>query len=316
MVDAIIVGVLVILAGTFAGLTLALFSLDLATLQRKVKLGDLRAKNVYALRKKGNLLLCTLLIANVASYTSMAIFLGSIINGVVAGLIATALIFVFGEIFPQAIFPRYALFIGSKLSWLIKALTYIFYPVSAPIAWVLDKILGEELPIVWSKKEIKEIIKYHEDVAENIIDQDEERIVLGALSYSDKIAYDVMVPESRVYCLELNQKFAGKLLSEIKIKGHSRIPVYEKSREQVVGILYTIRLIGESSLEGKKVRDYYQQKHLLRVEGTLKLDTLLNEMIDLKKQMALIIGNDNRFKGIVTIEDIVEEILRMKIEKM
>lgn len=316
MVEAIIVAVLVILAGTFAGLTLALFSLDLATLQRKAKLGDFRAKKVYNLRKRGNLLLCTLLIANVASYTTMAIFLGSIINGVVAGVIATALIFIFGEIFPQAIFPRYALFIGSKLSWLIKALTYIFYPVSAPIAWVLDKIVGEELPIVWSKKEIKEIIKYHEDVAENIIDQDEERIVLGALSYSDKIAYDVMKPESRLYCLELDQRFTGKLLTEIKTKGHSRIPVYEKSRDQLAGILYTLCLLGESSFEGKKVRDFYQQQHLLRVEGTLKLDALLNKMIYQKKQMALIISNDNRFKGIVTIEDIVEEILRMKIDKM
>ena len=118
--EVAIVTVLVILSGTFAGLTLALFSLDLTTLERKAKLGDIRAKKVYPVRRKGNLLLCTLLLANVASYTSMAVFLGSIVNGVAAGIIATALIFLFGEILPQAIFPRYALMIGAKLSWLMN----------------------------------------------------------------------------------------------------------------------------------------------------------------------------------------------------
>lgn len=314
--EVAIVTVLVILSGTFAGLTLALFSLDLTTLERKAKLGDIRAKKVYPVRRKGNLLLCTLLLANVASYTSMAVFLGSIVNGVAAGIIATALIFLFGEILPQAIFPRYALMIGAKLSWLITVLTYVFYPVSAPIAWFLDKILGEELPTVWSKKEIKEIIKYHEDVPENILDQDEERIVLGALSYSDKKAYDIMIPESKVYCLELNQKFTGKLLSEIKRKGHSRIPVYKKSREHVVGILHTLRLLGDVSVVGKKVQDFFSHRDLIIVEGMHKLDELLNKMVYLKKQMALIADKNNRFKGIVTIEDIVEEILRMKIDKM
>ncbi len=307
---------LVVLAGIFAGLTLALFRLDLSTLQRKVNMGDARAKKVYALRNKGNLLLCTLLLGNVASYTSMAIFLGSIINGVIAGVIATALIFIIGEILPQAIFPRYALRIGSSLAWLVHLAMVIFYPISAPIAWVLDKILGHELPTIWSKREIKEIIRYHEDAAGNIIDQDEERIVLGALSFSDKIAYDIMIPVPKVFCLEVDQKITGKLLSEIKSKGFSRIPVYKNSPDQVIGILFTIRLLGAASPLGKKVRDFVTSKDLVNINGTLKLDELLNQLIYLKKQMAFVVGNDHKFRGIVTVEDIVEEILRMKIEKM
>ena len=314
--EVIVIAVLVLLSGTFAGLTLAFFSLDATVLYRKAKIGDEQARKVYAIRKKGNLLLCTLLLANVASYTSMAIFLGNLVNGVAAGIIATSLIFLFGEIVPQATFPRYALTIGAKLAWLVDALIIIFYPISAPIAWVLDKILGAELPTIWSKKEIKEIIKYHEDAPENIIDQDEERIVLGALSFSDKIAYDIMIPENQVFCLELNQRFTSKLVAEIKTKGHSRIPVYENSREHVVGMLYVLRLLGNISVIGKKVKGFIQYQELLTVRGHKKLDELLNQMISQKKQMALVIGRDGRFKGIVTIEDIVEEILCIKIDKM
>ena len=316
LLEGVIVVVLVLLAGIFAGLTLAFFRLDLTTLERKVKLGNHQAKKVYALRKKGNLLLCTLLLANVASYTSMAIFLGSLIHGVLAGLIATALIFIFGEILPQAIFPRYALWVGSKLAWLVRGMTILFYPISAPIAWLLDKLLGEEPPIVWSKDEIKEIIRFHEDIDGDIIDQDEERIVLGALTYSDKIAYDVMIPLSNVYCLEIDRKIDARLLSEIKSKGFSRIPVYKKEQTNVVGILYTLRLLGSSSIIGKKVGDFYTHRNLVRITGTKKLDELLNQLVYLKKQMALVIGKDQTFKGIVTVEDIVEEILRLKIEKM
>ena len=84
-VDLAIVIILTLLSGTFAGLTLALFGIKLSTLERKIKLGDPQAEKVYRIRKNGNLLLCTLLLGNVASYTIMAIFLGSITSGVIAG---------------------------------------------------------------------------------------------------------------------------------------------------------------------------------------------------------------------------------------
>ncbi len=123
---------------------------------------------------------------------------------------------------------------------------------------------------------------------ENIIDQDEERIVLGALSYSDKIAYDIMIPENRVFCLELNQRFSSELLSRIKSYGFSRIPVYRESRCYVVGILHVLQLLSGTSILGKKVKEFYENRGLATAQGTQKLDELLNNMVYLKRQMALI----------------------------
>ena len=78
----------------------------------------------------------------------------------------------------------------------------LMYPIAAPIAWVLDRLFGKEEPVLWSKQELGEIIKYHEDVGDGIIDADEERIILGALSFSEKSVGSIMIPRGEVFFLE------------------------------------------------------------------------------------------------------------------
>jgi metal transporter CNNM len=312
--NLIVVIVLVILSGTFAGLTLALFGIKLTTLERKIRLGDHRAEKVYRIRKKGNLLLITLLLGNVSSYTIMAIFLGSITSGVIAGFIATSLIFVFGEILPQAVFPRYALEIGAKLSWLVWILMIIFYPVTKPIAWVLDKILGNEPPVLWSKKELGEIIKHHKDVGEGIIDEDEEQIILGALSFSELKVMDIMIPLKKIFYFEPNTTVNKKLLNQIKKKGFSRVPVYDTNNRILYGVLYIKDLIGLSLKKEQKVENLINKKNLIIVNKSTRLDKLLNLMVTKKMHMAFIVDDFNFFIGLVTMEDIMEEILQMELE--
>ena len=287
--NLIIVIALVILSGTFAGLTLALFSIKLSTLERKIRLNDKKAQKVYRIRKNGNLLLCTLLLGNVASYTIMAIFLGSITSGVIAGFVATALIFIFGEILPQAVFPKYALEIGAKLSWLVWGCIIIFYPIAAPVAWVLDKLFGVEEPVLWSKQELGEIIKYHEDVGDGIIDEDEERIILGALSFSDKEVGAIMIPLQKVFFLEPKTKMTPQILAQIRDSGYSRIPVYDRKNNKITGILYSKNLIGESANSGKIARELCSSKKLIIVEKSMHLDNLLNSLVHNKLHMALVV---------------------------
>ena len=310
--NIIIVIFLVIMSGTFAGLTLALFSLRLTTLEAKSNTGDKRAMRVYTLRKKGNLLLCTLLLANAASYTIMAIFLGSITSGVIASIIATSLIFLFGEIVPQAVFPRYALAIGSNLSWLIWIFLVVFYPITAPIAWVLDKLLGKESPVLWSKGELSEIIKLYKELGKGIIDTDETRILLGALSFSDMRVRDIMIPKNNVFFLT-NETILDKLILErIKFNGHSRIPIVDTAGNQILGILYAKSLIGVTP--GKKVAELFVTADLI-IHESMKLDDLLNLLLRQKMHMALVINQNSDFSGVATLEDIIEEILKTEIEE-
>lgn len=308
----VIVAALVILSGTFSGLTLGLFSLDLTSLERKMKLGDKRAKRIYPVRKNGNLLLCTLLLGNVAVNSAMAIFLGSMTKGIFAGIISTGLIVIFGEIIPQAVFSRFALSVGSYTAWLVRIIIILLFPLTFPLAFILDKVLGKELPTIWNKKEIAEIIKSHEDSPESVIDSDEEKIILGALSFSEKKASDVLTPRTVLYGLEENTKIDETILAEIKEKGFSRIPVYNNSPDTITGILFTKSLIGLVP-EGKTAGELTRKEGLLFVKQTIKLDKLFNLLLTQKNHMAFLYDTFGILMGIVTMEDIIEEILNTEI---
>ncbi len=311
--DIFIVFGLVFLSGCFSGLTLGFFSLNLTSLERKMKLGDKRAIKVYPVRKNGNLLLCTLLLGNVAVNSAMAIFLGNIATGVVAGLVSTGLIVVFGEIIPQAVFSRFALTLGSKTVWLVKLFIFILYPIAKPLAWALDKALGEELGTIWSKKEIEEIIRYHEDNEHSEIDADEERILLGALAFSDKTAEMIATPKPVVYMIPDNAIITPELISTIQNKGFSRIPIYNiENPEDIKGIVIIRDLLGVDSQAGELISKFVRTD-VLSIKKDIHLDDLLNHFLANKKHIACLYNEFATFVGVVTLEDIIEEILKTEI---
>lgn len=310
--EYLIVISLVILSGCFSGLTLGFFSLNLTGLERKIKLGDSRAKKVYPIRKRGNLLLCTLLVGNVAVNSAAAIFLGEIASGLVAGIISTALIVVFGEILPQAFFSRHALTLGAKTVWLVKVFIFFLYPIAYPLSLALDKLLGEELQTLWSKKEIKEIIKDHGKGEDTDLDKDEERILLGALSFSEAAVKKIMTPKTVLYSLDKNTILdKGKLL-EIRDKGFTRIPVYDSKEDNIIGALNAKDLIGIFT-ETNTVGDILTDKKPIAVDDTMLLDNLMNHFIKAKIHIAVVYDSFGTFTGIATLEDVIEEIIRVEI---
>lgn len=311
--DIIIVVSLVLLSGCFSGLTLGFFSLNLTSLERKMKLGDHRAVKVYPIRKNGNLLLCTLLLGNVAVNSAMAIFLGNIATGVVAGLMATGLIVVFGEIIPQAVFSRYALSLGSQTVWLVKLFIFLLFPIAKPMAWALDKLLGDELGTIWSKKEIEEIIRYHEDNIDSEIDADEERILLGALAFSNLTAEMIATPRPVVFMIPSNAILNPALIESIKNSGFSRIPVFNyENAEDIVGVIIIRDLLGLDAQAGESISNYVRPE-VLSIRKDMKLDDLLNHFLNKKKHLASLYNEFGTFVGVITLEDIIEEILKAEI---
>lgn len=305
---------LVILSGLFSGLTLGLLSLDLQSLQRRAKHGDANAATIYPVRKKGNLLLSTLLLGNVAVNTTLSIFLGSIASGVVAGLIATALIVVFGEIIPQAVISRYALWFGAKTIWFTKIVLVLFFPIAFPIAKLLDLFLGNELPTVYSNKELMDIISEHEDSEHSTIDEDEERIVHGALQFSHLSVEEVMTPKDEVIMCEASQQLTDEFYEQVQEDGHSRLPVYKNSKDNIIGLLYVKDLIVEEKnvtvIETEEAFD----KSFLKVGRKDLLDTVLGKMLKSRQHLAVVRDVDKNFAGIITLEDIIEEIIQQEIE--
>lgn len=309
--DYFIIIFLVLFSGLFSGLTLGLLSLDIDELKRKISLGNEHAKKVFSVRKKGNLLLCTLLLGNVAVNSTLAVFLGNIAGGFLAGLMATALIVIFGEIIPQATFARYALRVGASTAWIVKIFIILFLPVCWPIAWMLDKFLGEEMPTIYSKKELMKIVEEHEGYKESDVDADEKRIIKGALSYSHKTVREIMTPRTVVYALELETVLGRSILNDIKKQGFTRIPIYKKTKDHVVGVLYAKDLINVKP--GTMAKNIYRKEKTITVKRGLYLDELFNIFIASKVHIAFVKDEYNGLEGVVTLEDVLEEILKVEI---
>lgn len=307
----IVVVVLVVFSALFSGLTLGFFSLNRDDLQRKANLGNKKAQKILVVRKNGNLLLCTLLIGNVAVNSTLSIFLGDIASGVVAGITATSLIVIFGEIIPQAAFSRHALNLGSRLVWLVRLFMFVLFPICWPISWMLDKVLGNEMNTVYSKKELMKLIEEHEDMDESDVDEDEEKIIKGALSFSNKTARDIMTPRSEMFALEKNEKLTKALITKIYKAGHSRIPVYEDNIDNIVGVLFIKDLIAED-LKDKTVGNILD-KEIIFADHDKPLDDLLNAFRLKKIHMAIVLNEYSSVAGVVTIEDIIEEIIGAEI---
>jgi metal transporter CNNM len=189
----------------------------------------------------------------------------------------------------------------------------LLYPVAKPIAFGLDKILGEELPTVWDKREIKEIIKYHEDSPDSEIDGDEERITLGALSFSDQIVKNILTPRNVVFYLNSNDIIDNTLLSQIKSKGFTRIPVFHEDEPSGIGILMAKDLLAINETGKKTVWELSRKEDIIKTNENEKLDRLLNRFISRKMHLAFVYNDKDEFSGIVTLEDVIEEILRTEI---
>lgn len=307
----LIIIVLIVFSALFSGLTIGLLGLDKSELERKIKIGDKLALKIYSVRKNGNFLLVTLLLGNVLINSILSVYLGQMFSGIVAVIASTALIVVFGEILPQAVFYRYAMQIGVYFVPIVKIFQFIFFPIGKPMAMILDKFLGEEKMTVMSKKEISEIIKSHEESSESEIDHDEEDILLGALTYSDKKVKSIMTPKNVVYSIDENNILDRRKLTEIQQTGFSRIPVYSDERDNMVGVLNVKSLINLD--EGNRVYDIHFRKKIFQVNEDEKLDDLLNSFIKKKSHIAYVTNIHGTFLGIVTMEDLIEEIIQREI---
>ena len=312
--EYVIVLVLIALSALFSGLTLGLLSLDVHTVKRQAESGNRDAERVYPIRRQGNLLLSTLLLGNVAVNASLSVFLGTIASGVVAGIVATAAIFVFGEIIPQAVISRHALWFGARTAWFVRVAILIFYPVTFPIACLLDKLLGEELPTIYSTHELMQIISEHEDSEHSQIDQDEERIVHGALQFSHRRVEEVMTKKKDVASFAVSDVMDESLREKIADLGYSRFPVYKDNKNTIVGILYAKDLLIEDEhVTIGDAEEAFEDSYLVARPHEF-LDVTLARMLKSKQHICIVQTAERTLLGLITLEDIIEEIIQHEIE--
>ncbi len=299
---------LITLSGLFSGLTLGLMGLDPYELERKARLGNRYAAKIFPLRRRGNELLAALLLGNAAINSALSIFLSSLTTGVIAGVLSTVLIFVFGEVIPQASISRHALKFGAAMAPLVSLLLFITYPLTKPFGMLLDRLLGKEMQTMYSKQELSEIITEHESSTDGVIDSDEKRIIIGALRFSEKKAKEIMTPRVVVFTLQKDAEINGSLLEKLRHEGYSRVPVYSENIDRIEGVLHVKELLGMTS---GKVSDY--MRPVMSVDESMRLDDLKNMLIQSHQHVAIVSDEFGGFSGIVTLEDVLEEVIGSEI---
>lgn len=305
--------VLIGFSAVCSGLNVALMSLDIRDLQRKAKLGNIHAKRVLPIRRNPHLALSAILLINIGAVSATSLVLESVVVGLAAGSIATLGTVIFGEIVPQALFSRRALLYCSRLSIAMRIMIVIAYPIAKPLQLLLDSLLKNEPAQLHSRRELGIIISEHLGHDSSELDDDEIEIIRGALQLSEKKVKDIMQPIDNVFWLTLDMPLTDQKIDEIKAKGRSRMPVFNKNLTQCYGVLLMKELV-DIDFDEHAYRVDDLNLHPARLVGTkMALDTLLRRFITSGTHL-IPVEKDDRIVGIVTIEDLIEEIVGREIE--
>ncbi|KJE93277.1 cyclin M1 [Capsaspora owczarzaki ATCC 30864] len=321
----IILIVLLLLSGLFSGLNLGVMALDTNALQIVMESGtpDERrdARVIYPVRKRGNFLLCTLLLGNVLVNNTIAILLGDLTTGLAAVLGSTAAIVVFGEIVPQSACSRHGLKVGAKTIWITRLFMLLTFPASYPISKALDYFLGEEVGTVFKREALKSLLRV--TAKDTDLHANEVVILSGALEFGSKTVAQVMTSLQDVFMVSVDSILDYKTMSAIVDNGHSRIPVFQGKRTNIVGLLYFKDLAfvdPDDNIPLKTVLDFHDHE-LHMVMDDHRLDRMLEEFKRGKSHICIVktVRNDGpgdpyyEIVGIVTLEDVIEELIQSEI---
>lgn len=303
---------LVIISAVCSGLNVGLLALDIGTLRRKAQLGDPRAVKVLPLRQNVHLTLASILLTNVAVATSLPLVLNTSLSGISAGIISTFALVIFGEILPQAYFARHALKLYSALYTPIRIMIFVTYPLSKPLQLLLDKLIGKHGIQLHTRHELGVLVSEHLGADESELDEDEIEIMKGALQLSEKRVRDIMVPINHVYWLAPDTVINAKKINEIKAAGRSRIPVLNRKHTRCYGVVLMKDMVDVDFDEEPMRVDALPLYASKNVGAMTALDTLFRKFIGAQSHL-LAVEKDDRIVGIVTIEDLIEEIIGHEI---
>lgn len=319
--------VLVMLAALFSGLTLGLLGLDVAQLEIIKTAGEPEQRRLAAIiqpiRKQGNLLLSTLVLGNVAVTSLSAVVLADLTSGYVGFAVSTVLIVIFGEIIPQAVCARYALVIGARCIPVVRVIMLLFWPITKPLAVILDYMLGQEIGTTYTRDEFMKLVAMQ--VGSNLFHSSEATIIGGALTFRAKSVKDTATGLDKMFSVKATDMLDANLLALIFQSGYSRVPVWDDAKKNIVGVLYVKDLVlitPEQRQPVISVVHYYEREHVNVVDDIDTLENTLKMFIATHQHFAIVRtveeplgGGDPVYRvcGLITMEDILEEIMGMNL---
>jgi len=315
--EILVLVVLIVLSSLFSGSEIAFFSLSDIRVRRLVRQRKRGAKMLRKLKEEPHKLLVTILIGNnlvniaAASLATVIFtdFFGSSGLGIATGVM-TFLVLVFGEITPKSFCYQNAERVSLLLSGPIYVLTMIFYPV---VIFIEKLSLGILRIFGTSKKrpditedEIKTALTMGTEIG--VIEKDEERMIRNIFEFGDTKVCEVMTPRKKVVAIRSDMRLVD-VLSKILDSRYSRIPVYKNSFDNVIGIVHIKDILKHVKRKQFDMEIESLVSPVMFVGEEKNLALLLDDFRERGSHMAVVTDKKGNVKGIVTLEDLLEEIV-------
>lgn len=314
----ILLAFLLICSALISGAEVAFFSLTPSVIEEQKEAYPKKILKIENLLKKPKRLLATILVANnfinigmVLLFASLGdLIFGDVVNEFVRlfieiGLI-TFIILLFGEILPKIYANKNSIIFSRFMVGIIyfldrKLLFFITYPMSS-VTLFLERNFGQKSN-TFSVNTLSQALEFTE---QKDTTKQEDQILQGIINFGATDTKQVMCPRIDVFALDKEMTFE-EILPLIIEKGFSRIPVYKDKMDQIDGILYVKDLMPNISTPNFKWQDLLREPYY--VPENKKLDDLLNEFKVKKMHMAVVVDEYGGTSGIVTLEDLIEEIV-------
>ena len=317
----ILLGVLVLLSGLFSALEIGFFSLSEARLrslaEKKGRVGK-QAKLVMKIKQNPQKLLATVVVADnlvdvaaASVATAVAIqWFGSLGVGIATGIM-TFLILIVGEIIPKAIAQKRADTIARWFGGFTMLLIYVMTPLTWLFEWIartVHKLLGAGNTESISKDEVKAMVYMGAEAGTVAVE--EQEMIENIFALDDVTSEDAMTQTTDMVTLNLGSE-PGELVRIITETGFSRFPAYSGNIDNIAGIIYAKDVMAELLEVGSA--DKLNMKSLVKpaifVPEQKPLNSLLQEFQKARKHIAVVVNEFGETRGIVTLEDILEEIV-------
>ncbi|MDD4290735.1 MAG: hemolysin family protein [Clostridia bacterium] len=318
---ALPIGILLclIFSAVFSSSEIAFGSVNKVRLKRESENGSKRATRALKIADNYSRSLSTILIvnnlSNIASsslFTIIALSIWGEDNGpTYATIIMTLLILTFGEILPKTLASQHSY----RLSMNYSTFFAFFMTVFQPLVWIVDKMVSK-LSVIWTPKNVEhttdeELITMVESIEEDgVLDEKQGELIKSAIEFCEVQAYEITIPRVDVIAFDIEEDIS-ELWEDDNIYTYSRIPVYEESIDNIIGILNT-KLLLRSVAKGEKVTEDKLRGMLTQpiyVHKTKYISDILTDFKREKSYMAVVKDEFGGTMGILTMEDIVEQII-------
>ena len=322
--DIIILLLLIMGSAFFSSAETSLTTFSRAKLKALAEKGVKSAAILEKLLEKPGRLLATILVGNTLTNIGFTVFATTIFlvwfkklgldllasSTFIIACILTIVILVFGEFIPKMLAlsksERVALAFAFPISVLQKILAPLVIILNGFSKFLVKMVGGKafERGTIVTEEELKTMIEIGAE--EGILEKDEKQMLSGVFELGETAVREIMTPRGDMVCINIASTLT-ETITLVSNEGHSRIPVYEDRSENIIGIIYAKDLIKAAHLGQTNIRSLLRPVQF--VPASKKIDVLLKKMRTKRSHLAIVIDEHGGVAGLITIEDILEEIV-------